>query len=130
MYLRGGRLERTYSRLFKGLPANAERCLFRDHSGMLWAGTPCGPAKLKNEKFVQPRILKERLQTPIIAIGEDRTGQLYFGTAGRGLYIYGKGGVRKLWLNDGAPPRITAFIWIEGLLWMTAQDGLRLVRDA
>jgi signal transduction histidine kinase len=129
-YLRGGRLERTYS-VANGLPANAVRCLFRDHSGVLWAGTSSGPAKLQGEKFVQPGGLPERLKTQIIAIGEDRTSQLYFGTEDRGLYTYAKNEARELWLNDGAPPRITAFyLDPQGLLWMTAQGrGLRLVRD-
>ena len=130
MYLRGGRLERTYSAAegCRQMRCAVFSAIIRGCCGL---GRLVGPLSWKTEKFVQPRILKERLQTQIIAIGEDRTGQLYFGTEVRGLYTYANGEVRELWLNDGAPPRITAFyLDPKGLLWMTAQGrGLRLVRD-
>jgi ligand-binding sensor domain-containing protein/two-component sensor histidine kinase len=128
--LRDGRIERTYTTR-DGLPSNVVRSLLRDHAGGLWAGTAAGPAMLRNGRFMQPPALRDTLQVPIMAMGEDGRGQLYFGTSERGIYVFAGGALHELVPRDGPVVRAGAFYTDrDGFLWIgTIGTGLKLVRD-
>jgi ligand-binding sensor domain-containing protein/anti-sigma regulatory factor (Ser/Thr protein kinase) len=130
VFRRNGIVERTYT-VREGLPSDVVRCIFRDRAGVLWVGTRAGPARLEHGRFVQPRPMQAALATPIMAMGEDRSGRLYIGTDSRGLFYFEQGKVQELWLNDGAPPRASAFyLDPDGLLWIaTIGRGLKMIQD-
>lgn len=78
-----------------GLPDNEVLTLHIDRSGRLWAGTRAGLARFENEVFItlplyqEPR--KEKplpVRTAVKTIYEDKSGQLYFGTEGYGLFRF------------------------------------------
>lgn len=78
-----------------GLPDNEVLTLHIDRSGRLWAGTRAGLARFENEAFTslplyqEPRKEKPMpVQTAVKTIYEDRSGQLYFGTEGYGLFRF------------------------------------------
>lgn len=115
-----------------GLPRNLTRCLFRDHSGVIWAGTALGPARLENGRFRQPPELRGPLSTSIVSIGEDRKGRLYFAAERGGVFSFADDEMREVVLNNGGPPaRADAFYSDpEGLIWIgTIGNGLKLLHD-
>lgn len=78
-----------------GLPDNEVLTLHIDRKGTLWAGTSSGLAKFDKDGFVslpmfrEPRAEKDQpLKTPVSTIYEDKSGQLWFGTNGFGLFMY------------------------------------------
>ncbi len=126
-----GRIVASYTSA-SGLPSNVTRCLFRDHAGILWAGTAAGPAWLANGAFHQLPALRGPLATEIASIGEDRQGRLYFAAEHGGVYTFLNGETRELAMNDAGPPaRANSFYKDdEGLMWIgTISNGLKLIRD-
>ncbi len=125
--IRNGQIEQTFTTR-QGLPSNTILSLFRDHAGTLWAGTSAGLAELENATFEQVPAqadadLRTATSAPVLAIGEDRTGRLFFATE-RGVFSYSGGKVTEL-MQDGAPLRSvdTFFLDRDGLLWMGALGG-------
>jgi len=126
-YLLDGRVVQTYTNR-AGLPSNVVLSLFRDHSGVLWAGTAGGPAKFESGRFAQPKALRRLSGSFIVAIGEARPGQLYFAAEPRGVYSYENGEVRELLSPEGPLLGADAFYTDQdGLLWIgTNGGGLKL----
>src|SRR5262249_25537500 len=90
-------------------------------SGAIWIGTASGLAKFHNGAFTK------KPADPVVALGEDASGDIYFATAG-GVFT----AAEKSILQNGAPLRtVDAFYRDpEGGLWMgTLGGGLRLLEN-
>ncbi|MFN2443790.1 MAG: two-component regulator propeller domain-containing protein [Thermoanaerobaculia bacterium] len=115
----------------RGLPHVDVRVMYRDRAGTFWAGTVAGLARFNGERF-------EKVEDPgappegVVAILEDRTGNLWFGTSGEGLVRYRDGVYQTLTRADGLVSN-----WImslheddRGSLWIgTNGEGMNRLRD-
>ncbi|MBP9149275.1 MAG: diguanylate cyclase [Rhodoferax sp.] len=155
--LQSGRI-RTYG-VAQGLPSPDIRVLYQDSKGVVWAGTQTGLAKFDGQGFSAVRDAGAPRDVTSTIL-EDRSGTLWFGTSGQGLYRLRDGGFSTLTLADGLVSNwITALyedadanLWIgtngEGLnrlhhgeltsiledsaghLWMTSNRGFYRVARA
>lgn len=124
--LHDGQLQQTYSTR-NGLPSNTIRCIFRDHTGIVWVGTSAGVAEFNRGMFVQPLVLRS-LTDPILAMGEDRDGRIFFATK-RGVHSLQHGQLTEL-TQRGTPLRDVDSFYLDpdGLVWMgTLGNGLRML---
>ncbi|KYP15740.1 two-component regulator propeller domain-containing protein [Flavihumibacter sp. CACIAM 22H1] len=78
-----------------GLPDNDVFTLHIDRKGMIWAGTRGGLAKFEKDRFLtvplyrEPKTTEDKpIRTGVNSIYEDKSGQLWFGTNGYGLFKY------------------------------------------
>jgi diguanylate cyclase (GGDEF)-like protein len=117
--------------LAQGLPHAEVRVLYRDSKGIVWAGTRAGLARFNGKAFSAVRDAGAPLEG-ISSILEDRSGTLWFGTPGQGLYRWRDGAFTTLTLADGL-----VSTWIMSLyeddassLWIgTSGQGLNRLRD-
>jgi ligand-binding sensor domain-containing protein/signal transduction histidine kinase len=125
--LRDGRVEKSYSPA-QGLPSSDIRSLMRDRAGTLWVGTAVGVVQFRQGRFSRPGGLS--LPTPILAMGEDGAGGIYFATP-NGVVLYSAGKSTELTQN-GQPLRgvDTFYRDRDGAVWMgTLGGGLRLIEN-
>lgn len=124
-----GRLE-PYG-VAQGLPHAEIRVLFQDSKGVLWAGTRAGLARFNGKAFSVVRETGAPTEG-VSAILEDRSGTLWFGTPGQGLYRLREGAFTTLSTADGLVSD-----WIMALhedaassLWIgTSGQGMNRLRD-
>ncbi|HEY4061734.1 MAG TPA: two-component regulator propeller domain-containing protein [Puia sp.] len=86
------RLDKTTDRFFHFRNSTSILCMHLDHSGQIWVGTNAGLDLFHPEtgdfiRYDNPAITNRSGNT-IIAIGEDRQGNLWLGTEDDGLYLY------------------------------------------
>ena len=106
-------------------------CLFRDHLGMLWAGTSTGPAFLRTRRFVRPPGWRTRRNVSVLAFGEDLRHRLFLSTEDGGLYVRENGDFHEVAQAASLRGDVDAFYEDrEGLLWIgTLGGGIRLLKD-
>ncbi len=127
--LHQGRIQR-YD-VAQGLPTPDIRVLYQDSQGVVWAGTQSGLARFNGQGFsavLDAGAPRDTLYT----ILEDRSGTLWFGTAGQGLFRYRDGVFGTLTTADGLVSN-----WIMALyedadanLWIGSNgEGMNRLRD-
>ena len=127
--LRKGKID-TFG-MAQGLPHAEIRVLFQDSKGVVWAGTRAGLARFDGKAFAAVREPGAPLEG-VSNILEDRSGTLWFGTPGQGLYRLRDGVFATLTTADGLVSN-----WIMSLyqdaassLWIgTSGQGLNRLRD-
>lgn len=127
--LHQGRIQR-YD-VAQGLPTPDIRVLYQDSQGVVWAGTQSGLARFNGQGFSAVRDVGAPRET-LYTILEDRSGTLWFGTAGQGLYRYRDGVFTTLTTADGLVSN-----WIMALyedaetnLWIgTNGEGMNRLRN-
>ena len=92
-------LIQTYG-IAQGLPTLDIRTLYQDSKGVVWVGTQSGLARFDGQGF---RAVYEAGAPRDVtsAILEDRSGTLWFGTSGQGLFRYRDGEFSTLTTTDG-----------------------------
>lgn len=91
------RKTRTYTTR-DGLPSNKVTSIFRDSGGTLWVATDKGVLKYNGTSFVAVNELKGLFCT---AITEDRTGTVWVGTNGQGVWKINSSGVKQFTTTSG-----------------------------
>jgi diguanylate cyclase (GGDEF)-like protein len=127
--LLNGRIEHFSAN--QGLPHAEVRVLFQDSKGLIWAGTRAGLARFQGQVFSAVRQAGAPTEG-VSAILEDRSGTLWFGTPGQGLYQLREGAFTALTVADGLLSN-----WIMSLyedaassLWIgTSGQGLNRMRE-
>ncbi len=118
----------------EGLPNGQVQALLRTASGELWAGTRAGLARLDGgaNRFV-PVAVAELGGQAIIALGEDRDGNLWAGTLKGGVWRRraGTDEWQGLRVRDGLPDDriLKIFEDREGNLWLATGGGLCRLAD-
>ena len=115
----------------QGLPHAEIRVLYQDSKGVVWAGTRAGLARFNGRTFDAVRESGAPLEG-VSNILEDRSGTLWFGTPGQGLYRLRDGAFSTLTTADGLVSN-----WIMALyedaasgLWIgTSGQGMNRLRD-
>ena len=115
----------------QGLPHDEVRVLYQDSKGVVWAGTRAGLARFDARSFRAVRDVGAPLEG-VSTILEDRSGTLWFGTPGQGLYSFKDGAFSTLTIANGLVSN-----WIMSLhedanssLWIgTNGMGLNRLRD-
>jgi signal transduction histidine kinase/ligand-binding sensor domain-containing protein len=105
--------------------------LYEDSEGVLWIGT-YGPGVFRLKDGLLTRI-KNFLQTGAngwLAITQDRTGALWFGTT-QGLFKYDRGALTRLTTDDGLPSNQINAIFEDkdGGLWLGTLGGAARLKD-
>ncbi len=127
--LRKGKID-TFG-MAQGLPHAEIRVLYQDTKGVVWAGTRAGLARFNGKAFDAVRESGAPLEG-VSNILEDRSGTLWFGTPGQGLYRFRDGVFGILTTADGLVSN-----WIMALyedaassLWIgTSGQGMNRLRD-
>ena len=70
-----------------GEDGGAVQCLYEDAAGVLWVGTEDAVFRYVSDNLVRV----ERFDAEVTAFEEDRDGNLWIGTWGKGLYRYREG---------------------------------------
>lgn len=112
----------------QGLPQDSVFSLCQTRDGYLWIGTWEGLARFDGARFV----IFDRANTSaiksnwVIALYEDRAGNLWFSTHDSGVVRYGAGVFTNFSIKDGLPSNVvTAFGEDrEGGLWLGTVNGL------
>lgn len=105
-----------------GLPDNKVRALYRDSKGGLWAVTASGVAQWQSERWQAVDKLKGVSCT---SIAEDKTGTLWIGTHGDGLWGMNKSGVRHLTAANGLNSNYVRSLAVgaDNSLWVAGSNG-------
>jgi len=124
----GGEM-RTFD-LGTGLPHPEVRSLAQDRRGRLWVGTIRGTAIIEDGAVhAGPPELRDVV---VNAVLEDRGGNVWFGTEGRGLAMLPGDGDRLRFLGaaEGVPPDVKALhLDRDGSLWLGGSAGLTRLRQ-
>jgi diguanylate cyclase (GGDEF)-like protein len=115
----------------QGLPTPDIRVLYQDSKGNVWAGTQSGLARFNGQDFSAVRDAGAPRDVTSTIL-EDRSGTLWFGTSGQGLYQYRNGAFTTLTTSDGLVSN-----WIMALyedadanLWIgTNGEGMNRLRN-
>lgn len=127
--LRNGKID-TFG-MAQGLPHAEIRVLFQDSKGVVWAGTRAGLARFDGKAFAAVREPGAPLEG-VSNILEDRSGTLWFGTPGQGLYRLRDGVFSTLTTADGLVSNWIMALYEDGAssLWIgTSGQGLNRLRD-
>ena len=114
-----------------GLSSNTVLSLFEDEDGLIWVGTDSGLNSLRAGHF---RLVPGELQTAVInALYGERSGPLWAGTTGMGLFRLDRGsskGPIRYTMNEGLIDNsVFAIIGDQlGSLWLTSNKGVSSVR--
>lgn len=112
-----------------GLPQNAANAIVRTRDGYLWIGTFEGAARFDGVRFT----VFDGNNTPalhsnhqIMALLEDRAGNLWLGTNGGGLVRYRDGHFQAFSTADGLAHNHVRALWEDraGNLWIGTDGGL------
>ena len=106
-------------------------CLARASDGSLWVGTDTGAGRLRDDTFVPRPELAGRF---VLCLHEDRSGMLWAGTTGNGLYRLAAqvpGTAAVLSTTQGLPMGDIKGLCEdrEGNLWVATTMGLQMLRD-
>lgn len=109
-----------------GLTGNAIWCSFMDRDGNLWFGSKGGVTKFDGKTFNSILIpLSADKKVNVLSIAQDKTGQIWFGTEGEGVYRYDGNKFKQYLRNaikvesDGFWPNVVSSILSDskGNLW-------------
>ncbi|GAB1429232.1 hypothetical protein MASR2M18_00620 [Ignavibacteria bacterium] len=112
-----------------GLPSNTIPAIMQSKSGYLWIGTLQGLARFDGAKFtVYDRNNSSAMRShQVLAIGEDKTGALLWGTLAGGLFAFDGNTAKKIELPDklrGEPSIFKTLYSSNGDLWICANSGV------
>jgi ligand-binding sensor domain-containing protein len=127
-----------FTRLVHGPHPNSENpfvgAIYEDSQGILWAGTPEALNRIdrKTGRITSYRHGGPETDTDVIAICEDRSGNLWVGTYGHGLLRFDRRtGQFKEYRHDPADPSTLSndaamglLVDHNGTLWVGTGDGL------
>jgi len=127
--LRQGQIQ-TYG-VVQGLPTPDIRAMYQDSKGVVWAGTQSGLARFDGQGFDAVREAGAPRDVTSVIL-EDRSGTLWFGTSGQGLFRYRDGSFATLTTADGLVSN-----WITALyedadanLWIGSNgEGMNRLRN-
>ncbi|WPV01623.1 two-component regulator propeller domain-containing protein [Mucilaginibacter sp. cycad4] len=122
----------------QGLMGNAVNAIVKDHNGMMWIGTSESLNRYDGKRFkVYPLGAKRQVEpgsNEISSISMDRTGTLWVGTIGFGLYYYDKAAddfksfssaLKGQRLSQGVITAVCAND--EGAIWVGTVNGLDVI---
>jgi signal transduction histidine kinase/ligand-binding sensor domain-containing protein len=148
--LRHGRVTDTWTTQ-QHLPGNTVRVIYRDRDDALWIATSGGPAVFRHGVLQRVTDRRHSSAEPILAFGEDRTGQIYvapdsgspllhhadavyqdsdrllwIGTLGEGLRLVDGGRTFSFSVRDGLFDDVIYGIAADdhGRLWMACSKGI------
>jgi ligand-binding sensor domain-containing protein/signal transduction histidine kinase len=108
--------------------------IYEDHQGVLWVGTTAELIKIdsKTGEHTSYRLGDPGVNSDVIAVCEDRSGNIWAGTYGHGLFRFDRGtGHFKRYRHDPADPHslsndIVSRLLVDGkgTLWVGTADGL------
>lgn len=109
-----------------GLPPGPIRALAQTPEGYLWVASDDGLARFDGVRFVPIDISRAAPVVPVRALLAGRGGELWIGTADRGLVRYKDGDSTTFTTKQGLPSdRVTALATdLKGNLWVGTEDGL------
>ncbi|RMF62366.1 MAG: PAS domain S-box protein, partial [Bacteroidetes bacterium] len=111
-----------------GLPGNTVYALFEDPDGTIWVGTEEGLARYDGARFHPiPEIA-----VSVWALARDpRSGALWVGTGGQGLYRYHGKVVERFTAANGLPDMAINVLLVtrDSTLWVGTRKGLVAFRD-
>lgn len=117
-----------------GLGENLVNALFLDSRGVLWMGATGGLNRLDRETkhYTHYEIPGRGVSSDVLAIAEDRSGDLWLGTSGEGLHRFDPSTGRDVsYVHDPNDPTsisndVVTHLLVDrrGVLWATTWDGL------
>lgn len=132
VWLAAGINDGKSSEIWKLTPAESRRIgqiecetvevIHESQAGMLWIGTSAGLFRRERDRFVRSRLPLPTEDTAVVAVAEDRVGNLYAAVSGAGLYRLERRGWRRLTERDDAgSDRIQALYFdSDDVLWIAA----------
>jgi ligand-binding sensor domain-containing protein/signal transduction histidine kinase len=105
-------------------------CLFEDRERRLWVGALGGVACIQDDKATW--FTNELAGQDVRSFAQDRTGNIWFGSAGGGLFCINNGQLRHYGPADGLVSQaiVALLADAEGTLWIgTFQEGLTRMKD-
>ncbi|HEY7639086.1 MAG TPA: two-component regulator propeller domain-containing protein [Steroidobacteraceae bacterium] len=133
----GAGLERLHTGKFipygptEGLPGNLAWSVAPAHDGSLWLGTDAGLTHYANGKFeyLAPRLGLRDVR--VRAVLEDRSGAVWFGTHGRGLYRLLAGKLTRFSTAEGLSGDAVKAIAEDhaGRMWAGSNVGVNLLEN-
>lgn len=98
----------------------------------LWIGTPAGALRYQNGKFAQFNEVAGKPFGDVRTMAQDKSGALWFGTAGDGLVRWQSGNFRRFKKSDGLSSDFVECLYLadDGALWIgTFGGGLNRFKD-
>jgi ligand-binding sensor domain-containing protein len=112
-----------------GLPDDDVWSLLLDRSGILWIGTASGVSRYDGNTFSSFEIPEANITghaaSLMWSIAEDRDGNIWFGSNGRGVFRYDGTNITRFSRQDGLGSDIVQTIVQDraGVLWFGTRDG-------
>jgi len=116
-----------------GLADNWVWSLYQDKNGTIWAGTLHGVSRFDGEKFIPFQLPATKVENPrgtlslnrVCAITEDKSGNLWFGTDGRGAYSFDGKEFTNYTTNNGlCDNNISSIVQDHnGNMWFGSMNG-------
>jgi ligand-binding sensor domain-containing protein len=106
------------------------RCLYVDHTGRIWLATGSGLLVIDNAGAQRPVIELARDATglrgaSLRAIGEDRSGRMWFGLDSGGVILYDPARRESQRVNFLEHDRVAAIVTgLEGHIWFATDNGV------
>lgn len=115
-----------------GLPDAKVNCLLPGRDGALWIGTDNGVVRWGGGTLRSVAVGRSQRRLQVLALAEDRDGNLWAGTHSSGLLRVNDRGVTSLATGpSGANDAVTSvFEDREGSLWIGTAGGLERLRDS
>ncbi len=117
----------------KELPGSRVQTLFADHENGLWIGTNGGLVRAIGDKLQTLPATDVLARASVLAVMEDREGNLWVGTESDGLHILRDVRFRVFDTREGLTSDNTTAVVEDaaGTLWVgTAQDGLNALKPS
>jgi len=107
------------------LRSNAPNELFVDRSGVLWIGTNAGVTTFQGGHFARPPGTEALADAYIWAVAEDRDGDVWLGTLGKGLGRLHQGKLTLFTRQDGLGSDRVLSLLVDrsGVLWVGTNDA-------
>ncbi len=125
-----GEVFKNYSRK-DSLPNDMIQAIFEDSKGNYWFGSESGITKMTNGQIkVFTRMNKDRIKLGVASntksIVEDESGNLWFATAGSGLFRYDGNQFKQYTIRDGLNDDVVYSLMIDdkGVMWIGTAKGV------
>jgi len=116
----------------QGLPHNTVNAILQTSDGYLYVGTAAGLARFDGLKFTLIGAETELGNARVTALLEDRSGVLWVGTQGSGVFTLQHGVMNRLSVESGLVDNAVTSLAQDasGTVWIGTQRGLNRWRDA
>jgi ligand-binding sensor domain-containing protein len=107
------------------------RCLYVDHTGRIWLATESGLLVIDNAGAQRPAMESASDSTglrgvKVRAIGEDRSGRMWFGVDSGGVILYDPARHESQRVNFLEHDRVAAIVTgLEGHVWFATDNGVK-----